>query len=32
MEPDHVASFVASDTENEYDSQLKTALDLLTGE
>ncbi len=32
MEPDHVASFVASDTENEYDSQLKTALALLTGE
>lgn len=32
MEPDYVASFVASDTENEYDSQLKTALDLLTGE
>lgn len=30
MEPEYVVEYKASDTENEYDSQLKKALDLLT--
>lgn len=30
MEPEYVVEYTASDTENEYDSQLKKALDLLT--
>ncbi len=30
LEPEYVVEYTASDTENEYDSQLKKALDLLT--